>query len=286
MKAVIPAAGFGTRFLPATKSSPKEMLPIVDKPVIQYVVEEAVAAGCDDILIITGRSKRAVEDHFDRSPELERRLRERGKHDLADSLAAIADLADIHFKRQHEQRGLGHAVLQARNHVGDEPFAVLLGDDMVVGGEPSCLERLWQVQHEFEGSALATEQVPDADVGRYGIIDPGEAIAPDARRVKDMVEKPSLADAPSRLGVMGRYVLEPQIFDYLADQTPGVGGEIQLTDALRRMAVNRSVYAVDSPGHRYDTGQPLGWLLTNLELGLDHPATADGLRAWLAAQSQ
>ena len=290
-KAVIPAAGLGTRFLPATKAQPKEMLPIVDKPTIQYVVEEAVAAGITDILIITGRHKRAIEDHFDRSPELEWLLDQRGKDELNHHLIEISDMANIHFVRQKVPLGLGHAVLCARDHIGNEPFAVLLGDDVFEGPTP-CLSQLMQVVSEYGGSAIAVERVADQDVSRYGIVSVAESrevskmneseaqSGSSPQLVHDLIEKPSLAEAPSRLAIVGRYILSPRIFDILATTPPGSGGEIQLTDALRVLARKESLWAYEFKGFRYDVGDKLGFVKATLAMALRRPEMREELMAY------
>lgn len=264
-KAVIPAAGWGTRFLPATKAQPKEMLPLVDKPIIQYVVEEAIASGIEDILIITGRGKRAIEDHFDRHVELESVLEEKNNL-LLETVRDIAHLADIHFIRQKEQLGLGHAVYQARRHVGNEPFAVLLGDEIYMGEKP-CLGQLIDIHSEMGGSVIGVTPVPVEDVRRYGVIKP-EGLGNRRYRALDLVEKPSVEEAPSNLAIIGRYVLDPQIFEILADQPPGRGGEIQLTDGLRRLNAISPVYAYDPITRRYDVGDKQGYLRATVELAL------------------
>lgn len=270
-KAVIPAAGLGTRFLPATKAQPKEMLPIIDRPAIQYIVEEAVQAGIDDIIIITGQGKRAIEDHFDRSPALEHRLRSTGSWDHLRMVQNLANLADIHFVRQTEPLGLGHAVYLARRHVGNEPFALLLGDDIVRAPLPGIRQLIDQYARR-PGTVVAVEEVPDDQVHRYGIIR-GRSVpgVPNLYEVEELVEKPSPAQAPSRLGIVGRYVLEPEIFAALRDLPPGVGGEFQLTDGLRRLARHRPMHALRLSGRRYDIGDPVGFLKANVELALADP---------------
>ena len=267
-KAVIPAAGLGTRFLPATKAQPKEMLPIVDKPAIQYIVEEAIASGIEDILIITGRNKRAIEDHFDRAVELELLLREQGKYDLLGLVEEISNVT-IHYVRQKEAKGLGHAVLCARQFVGNEPFAVLLGDDIIDSSIP-CLKQLMDVYDDCQGSVLGVQQVPRAKVSSYGIVQP-EPYKENIWRAVDLVEKPSIEEAPSSLAVLGRYIIEPEIFELLATTQPGRGGEIQLTDALRRLAVEKPVYAYNFAGRRYDVGDKQGYLEATVEFALKRP---------------
>lgn len=265
-KAVIPAAGFGTRFLPATKAQPKEMLPIVDTPIIQYVVEEAVQAGIEDILIITGRGKRAIEDHFDRSVELEQLVARGDRGELLNSLRRISDLADIHFIRQKEALGLGHAVLQARRHVGEEPFAVLLGDEIVDSTVPA-IGQMMGLAERHAGSLVAVRQVARHEVERYGVIKPGPPVD-GAMRVLDLVEKPKPKDAFSTWAIVGRYVISPEIFAILADLPPGRNGEIQLTDALRTLGLSQPLFACELAGRHYDVGDRLGYLKANVEFGL------------------
>ena len=267
MKAVIPAAGLGTRFLPATKNSPKEMLPLVDKPAIQYVVEEAVASGITDILIITGRGKRALEDHFDRNVELEHLLEKKGEHKQAEEMRRIADMADIHYVRQRETRGLGHAILCARKHIGDEPFAVLLGDDVVFSQGP-CTRQLIERHRRRRTSVVAVERVPPERIESYGIVKTGPQVEDDLYAVERLVEKPKRADAPSDLGILGRYVLTADIFDELERTEPGAKGEIQLTDALQALLGHQAVYALAFEGKRYDLGDKLEWLKTNIRVAL------------------
>jgi UTP--glucose-1-phosphate uridylyltransferase len=280
-KAIIPAAGWGTRFLPATKAQPKEMLPIVDKPAIQFIVEEAVNAGIEDILIITGKNKRAIEDHFDRSLELENLLREKDKEDLLALVEKVAELADIHYIRQKEQLGLGHAVYCARKFIGQEPFAVLLGDDIIVN-HPSCLEQMLEVYNEVKSAVIAVQEVPRDEVNRYGVIEPLE-INGRLIEVKDLVEKPRPEEAPSNLAVIGRYILVPEIFPLLAGVKPGAGGEIQLTDALRLLAQQQRVYAYRFQGKRYDIGDKLGFLQATVEFALARPDLAGPFREYLTS---
>ncbi|MDU4961111.1 MAG: UTP--glucose-1-phosphate uridylyltransferase GalU [Sporomusaceae bacterium] len=267
-KAVIPAAGLGTRFLPATKAQPKEMLPIVDKPAIQYIIEEAVASGIEDILIITGRNKRAIEDHFDRNVELELLLRSQGKYDLLGQVEELANVT-IHYIRQKEAKGLGHAVLCARHFVGNEPFAVLLGDDIIDAQTP-CLKQLIDVYNDCQASVLGVQTVPKEKVSSYGIVQP-EPYQDSIWRAVDLIEKPPLAEAPSQLAVLGRYIIEPEIFELLAATPPGRGGEIQLTDALRQLAAQRPVYAYNFEGRRYDVGDKQGYLEATVEFALKRP---------------
>lgn len=277
-KAVIPAAGWGTRFLPATKAQPKEMLPLVDKPIIQYVVEEAVAAGIEDILIITGRGKRAIEDHFDRHLELETVLAEKNE-ELLSTVRELGNMVDIHFVRQKEQLGLGHAIYQARRHVGNEPFAVLLGDEVFVGDKP-CLKQLIDVHAELDGSVVAVRPVPQAEVQRYGVVDP-EPITHRLSRALDLVEKPPEEHAPSNLAIIGRYILDPAIFGILEDLPPGRNGEIQLTDGLRLLNHFSPVYAYEPITNRYDVGEKLGYIQATIELALARPDLAADLEAYI-----
>jgi UTP--glucose-1-phosphate uridylyltransferase len=265
-KAIIPAAGLGTRFLPATKAMPKEMLPIVDKPTIQYIVEEAVASGIEDIIIVTGKSKRAIEDHFDFAPELERSLFEKGKTALLDKVQYSTNLVDIHYIRQKEPKGLGHAVWCARNFIGDEPFAVLLGDDIVQSDTP-CLRQLIDEYESTHSSVIGVQQVPDNETHRYGIIDP---LTQSGRRyqVNNFIEKPKPGTAPSNLAIMGRYVLTPEIFMFLDDPETGAGGEIQLTDAIQKLNSIQRVFAYDFEGKRYDVGEKVGFVKTTIEFAL------------------
>ena len=280
-KAVIPAAGYGTRFLPATKATPKEMLPIVDKPTIQYIVEEALASGIEEILIISGHAKRAIEDHFDSAPALEMELEKKGKTELLKLVRDIGAIK-IHYIRQQQMRGLGDAILCARAFVQDEPFAVLLGDDVVYNGEGRpALKQLIDVYNETGSSVLGCQTVPEEKVSSYGIIK-GEP-TDDARtmRVLDMVEKPAVEDAPSRMAVLGRYIITPAIFDILAHTLPGKGGEIQLTDALQVLADRQPVYAYDFEGTRYDLGDKLGFLKATVEFALRREDLGEVFRAYL-----
>lgn len=265
-KAIVPAAGLGTRFLPVTKAQPKEMLPIVDKPAIQFIIEEAIASGIEDILIITGKHKRAIEDHFDKSLELEAALQEKGQQELLDLVQEISNLVDIYYVRQKELRGLGHAVYCARKFVGNEPFAVLLGDD-IIDSEAPCLKQMQALYAELEGGVIAVQEVSPAEVERYGIIK-GTPLRENLYRVEDVVEKPPRDLAPSLLGVVGRYVLEPEIFEVLGRTPPGAGGEIQLTDALKEIASRRPLYAYIFEGKRYDIGDKLGFLQATVEFAL------------------
>ena len=269
VKAIIPAAGLGTRFLPATKASPKEMLPLVDKPLIQYVVEEAVAAGIREIIIITGRGKRAIEDHFDVSVELEENLRENGKSALLKEIRRIADLADFCYVRQRHARGLGHAVLCARPLIGDEPVAVLLGDDIVDAAVPA-IRQLIEVYERFHAPVVGVQPVSKSEVQRYGVIK-AEPMKEGLYRITDLVEKPAPQKAPSNLAVIGRYILTPEVFKTLEETPPGKNGEIQLTDALRALARRGAVYGKRLNGKRYDAGDKLGFLKATVEIGLKRP---------------
>lgn len=268
-KAIIPAAGLGTRFLPITKAMPKEMLPIVDKPTIQYIVEEAVASGIEDIIIVTGKGKRAIEDHFDNAPELEQNLIEKGKLDLLELVRYSSNLANIHYIRQKEPKGLGHAVWCARNFIGEEPFAVLLGDDIVQSDPTPCLKQLIDQYDKTHASVIGVQHVPDNETHRYGIIDP---LTSHGRRyqVSHFVEKPALGTAPSNLAIMGRYVLTPEIFAFLEKQQEGAGGEIQLTDAIQQLNQIQRVFAYDFEGTRYDVGEKFGFLKTTIEFALQN----------------
>ena len=269
-KAIIPAAGLGTRFLPATKAQPKEMLPIVDKPSIQYIIEEAVEAGIEDILIITGRSKRAIEDHFDYSPELERELEKKGKLDVLENLRKISDMVNIQYIRQKEPRGLGHAVYCAHSFINDEPFAVLLGDDVAVCKQPA-IGQLMDVYDAYHASVLGVSTVPEELVSSYGIVAPDpdfKSDMPGLYKVCGLVEKPPLDKAPSRTAIFGRYIITPGIFEVLARTKPGAGGEIQLTDALKELMQTEDMYALDFEGKRYDIGSKIGFLKATVDFAL------------------
>ena len=272
MKAVIPAAGLGTRFLPATKAQPKEMLPVYDKPTIQYVIEEAVESGVDDILIITGKGKRSIEDHFDRAFELEYILQEKGKFEYLEEVKEITDLADIHFIRQKKQKGLGDASHWAKKHVGAEPFVVMLGDT-ITKAEVPCTKQLIDLYVKYGKSAIAVEPVPDERVERYGIID-GTEVEKNVYKINRLVEKPALKDAPSNLAIMGRYVLTPDIFEHIENTEPGVGGEIQLTDALSQLD---SIYGQVFTGESYDIGNRIDWLKTSLKFAMNDPEAKDDI---------
>lgn len=278
-KAIIPAAGLGTRFLPATKAMPKEMLPIVDKPTIQYIVEEAVASGIEDIIIVTGKGKRAIEDHFDYAPELEQNLLEKGKVELLNKVQYSSKLANIHYIRQKEPKGLGHAVWCARKFIGDEPFAVLLGDDIVQSETPGLKQLINQFE-ETNNSIIGVQTVPKEETNRYGIIDPA---VQDGRlyQVENFVEKPALGTAPSNLAIMGRYILTPEIFSMLDQQEAGAGGEIQLTDAIQQLNQIQKVFAYDFEGKRYDVGEKLGFVKTTIEFALQNEEIKDDLVKFL-----
>lgn len=278
-KAIIPAAGLGTRFLPATKAMPKEMLPILDKPTIQYIVEEAAKAGIEDIIIVTGKHKRSIEDHFDNQKELEMILEDKGKTDLLEKVHYSTSLANIFYVRQKEQKGLGHAIYSARQFIGNEPFAVLLGDD-IVESETPAIKQLMNVYEETGKSVIGVQEVPDSETHRYGIIDPLEKLGL-KYRVKQFVEKPKQGTAPSNLAIMRRYVLTPEIFDYLKSQKEGAGNEIQLTDAIERMNSESQVYAYDFEGNRYDVGEKLGFVKTTIEYALKDKNMKDELKAFI-----
>lgn len=270
MKAVIPAAGLGTRFLPITKAQPKEMLPVGDKPAIQYVVEESVNSGIDDILIITGRGKRAIEDHFDTSHELERLLKEKNELDALLEIQKISNMAEIHYIRQKRQAGLGDAILRAKKHVGNEAFAVLLGDTITLSEEKPCIKALADAYDKYKCSIIGVEYVPKDKVRQYGIIS-GAQIDDFTFDVTDLVEKPEPDKAPSNIAIFGRYILTPTIFKYLEETEAGLGGEIQLTDALNKMLKNERIIAVLIEGKRYDIGKKIDWLLASVEIGLNDP---------------
>lgn len=278
-KAVIPAAGLGTRFLPATKASPKEMLPLVDKPIIQYVVEEAVAAGIEQIIIITGRGKRAIEDHFDISFELEEELRGKKKQKLLEEVERISNMVDFCYVRQKRPLGLGHAILCAKRLINDEPFAVLLGDD-VIDDEVPCLGRMMEAYEKLSASVLGIQRVRRSEVSSYGIIDADKA-SDGIYKIRDMVEKPSPKTAPSDLAVIGRYILTPEIFDFLERTEPGKGGEIQLTDALRLMLKKRPIYGLELHGKRFDAGSKIGFLQATVEFALKNPEFGEEFRSYL-----
>lgn len=278
-KAVFPAAGLGTRFLPATKASPKEMLPLVDKPLIQYVIEESVASGIESILIITGRDKSAIENHFDISFELEQLLKERGKDAMFEQVRAISDIAQISYTRQKQALGLGHAIYQAKDFVGNEPFAALLADD-IVDSEIPALQQMVEVYEKYNAPVIATMQVEGEDISRFGVIDADE-VEPNVFKIKDMVEKPAFKDAPSDLAIIGRYIFTPDIFAAIEQTTPGSGGEIQITDAMRILLKSRPFYAVKLEGKRHDAGDKLGFLIATVELALKRDDLGNEFRDYL-----
>jgi UTP--glucose-1-phosphate uridylyltransferase len=282
-KAVFPAAGWGTRFLPATKAQPKEMLPLVDKPVIQYAVEEAVAAGIEQVIIVTSSQKRAIEDHFDHSYELEHLLETKGDIEMLRRVRQIGDMAQICYVRQKEQLGLGHAVLMAKELVGHEPFAVILSDDVVVSERP-CIEQLIEAYRRTHSSTVAVMEVPGEETQRYGVIDPdpdGPTDDPRLHKVRGLVEKPDPEHAPSNLAIIGRYVLTPKIFEKLEATQHGAGGEIQLTDAIEALMEEQDVYAYEFEGTRYDAGTTMGWLKASVELALERPDIGAEFRRYL-----
>lgn len=281
-KAIIPAAGLGTRFLPATKAQPKEMLPIVDKPTIQYIVEEAVASGIEDIIIISGRGKRAIEDHFDTSYELEEKLAEKGKTAMLDMVQSISNLANIHYIRQREPKGLGHAIACAHTFVGEEPFAVLLGDDIVKSNTP-CLKQLINVYDEHQTSVIGVHEVPEEDVSKYGIIKPSanKDYGLSISEIETLVEKPTTAQAPSNLAIMGRYILTPGIFPILENLAPGQGGEVQLTDGLVKLNDQEPILAYNFEGKRYDIGDKLGFVQATIDFALNRHDLNEDIRAYM-----
>lgn len=276
MKAIIPAAGLGTRFLPATKAQPKEMLPVFNKPTIQYVVEEAVASGIDDILIITGKGKRSIEDHFDRSFELEYFLKNCGKIDNLVEIEAISEMADIYYVRQKKQKGLGDAILCAEKHIDGDPFAVLLGDTITHSNVP-CTKQLMDIFEKYESSTIAIERLPEEKIERYGIIK-GDKVNDSLYKIDELVEKPKLSEAPSNLGITGRYILTPEIFDHLENVSPGVGGEIQLTDAMKSL---ETVYGHVFDGKIYDIGNTVEWLKSSIEMALENEDVRDDMMKYL-----
>ncbi len=278
-KAIIPAAGLGTRFLPATKSQPKEMLPIVDKPTLQYIIEEAINSGIEEILIITGRNKKSIEDHFDKSVELELELEQKGKIEMLDMVRDISNMVNIHYIRQKEPKGLGHAIHCAKSFIGNEPFAVLLGDD-IVDCEKPCLKQLITAYDEYKTSILGVQEVATEDVNKYGILDV-KHIEDRVYKVKDMVEKPSLEEAPSNVAILGRYIITPAIFDILENQAPGKGGEIQLTDALKTLGTHEAIYAYNFEGRRYDVGDKLGFLEATIDFALKRDNLKDDLLGYM-----
>ncbi|NLO40387.1 MAG: UTP--glucose-1-phosphate uridylyltransferase GalU [Ruminiclostridium sp.] len=278
-KAIIPAAGLGTRFLPATKAQPKEMLPIVDTPTIQFIVEEAIASGIEDIIIVTGRNKRAIEDHFDKSIELEEELKKSKKEELLAQVRDISNMVNIHYIRQKEPKGLGHAIYCAKAFIGNEPFAVLLGDDIVKAEEP-CLKQLIRVYDEYKTSILGVQRVPDNETSKYGIV-AGKQVEDRVYKVNDMVEKPEPGQAPSNIAILGRYIISPKIFSHLETITPGKGGELQLTDALKSLMHDEAMYAYDFVGRRYDVGNKMGFLQATVEFALEREDLRDEFKVWL-----
>lgn len=278
-KAIIPAAGLGTRFLPATKAQPKEMLPIVDKPALQYIIEEAVESGIEEILIITGRNKKSIEDHFDKSVELELELEKSGKLELLEQVRKISEMANIHYIRQKEPKGLGHAIYCARYFIGNEPFAVLLGDDIVYAQKP-CLKQMIDVYNEYRTTILGVQKVSDEDVSKYGIVDVKQ-IEDRVYKVKGLVEKPAIKDAPSNMAILGRYIISPEIFGILEQTEPGKGGEIQLTDGLKALAQREAMYAYDFEGRRYDVGDKQGFLEATVEYALRNTELRDDFLNYL-----
>jgi UTP--glucose-1-phosphate uridylyltransferase len=278
-KAVFPAAGMGTRFLPATKASPKEMLPLVDKPLIQYSVEEAVASGIESILIITGRDKSAIENHFDISFELEQLLKDKGKDDIWEQVRAISDIAKISYTRQKQALGLGHAIYQAEDFAGNEPFAVLLADD-IVDAETPALKQMVKVFEKYKAPVIATMQVAGEAISRFGVID-AEEVEPNVYKIKDMVEKPAFGEAPSDLAIIGRYIFTPDIFPAIEATEPGAGGEIQITDAMRSLLKTEPFYAVKLEGQRHDAGDKLGFLIATVEFALKREDLGDEFREYL-----
>lgn len=279
-KAIIPAAGLGTRFLPATKAQPKEMLPIVDKPTIQYIIEEAVASGIEEILIVTGRNKKCIEDHFDKSVELEMELEKNHKDQLLELVRNISDMVDIHYIRQKEPKGLGHAIYCAKSFVGDEPFAILLGDDIVYNEEKPCLKQLIDCYDQYKTTILGVQSVDVENVSKYGIVD-GVEIEDRVCKVKDLIEKPSEEDAPSNTAILGRYIVTPEIFKILKNVKPGKGNEIQLTDALLELLKTEAIYAYNFEGRRYDVGDKLGFLEATVEYALRKPQLKDEFIGYL-----
>jgi UTP--glucose-1-phosphate uridylyltransferase len=278
-KAIIPAAGLGTRFLPATKAQPKEMLPIVDKPAIQYIVEEAIESGIEDIIIVTGRNKRAIEDHFDKSVELEMMLEEKGNLGLLEIVQSVSNLADVHYIRQKQPLGLGHAILCARKFIGDEPFAVLLGDD-ILQSTPPGLKQMMNIYDQTQTSVIAVQEVAWEDVSKYGIVSPAHSLDV-YKYIADLVEKPERENAPSNLAVIGRYIIEPEIFSILEKLEPGRGGELQLTDALRILNRHHQMVAFPVQAKRYAVGDKLGYIEATIELALDRPDLQNQVKAYI-----
>ena len=282
-KAIIPAAGLGTRFLPATKAQAKEMLPIVDKPTLQYIIEEAIESGIEEILIVTGRNKKSIEDHFDRSVELELELEQKGKTAMLEMVQDISNMVNIHYIRQKEPKGLGHAIHCAKSFIGDEPFAVLLGDDIVDASTP-CLKQMIDAYDEYKTTVLGVQEVARENVDKYGILDV-KHIEDRVYKVKDMVEKPAVEEAPSNIAILGRYIITPEIFNILENQAPGKGGEIQLTDALQTLATKEAIYAYNFEGRRYDVGDKLGFLEATVDFALKRPELRDEFIEFLKIKS-
>ena len=282
-KAIIPAAGLGTRFLPATKAQAKEMLPIVDKPTLQYIIEEAIESGIEEILIVTGRNKKSIEDHFDRSVELELELEQKGKTAMLEMVQDISNMVNIHYIRQKEPKGLGHAIHCAKSFIVDEPFAVLLGDD-IVDASTHCLKQMIDAYDEYKTSILGVQEVSRENVDKYGILDV-KHIKDRVYKVKDMVEKPSVEEAPSNIAILGRYIITPEIFKILENQAPGKGGEIQLTDALQTLATKEAIYAYNFQGKRYDVGDKLGFLEATVDFALKRPELRDEFIEFLKTKS-
>ena len=282
-KAIIPAAGLGTRFLPATKAQAKEMLPIVDKPTLQYIIEEAIESGIEEILIVTGRNKKSIEDHFDRSVELELELEQKGKTAMLEMVQDISNMVNIHYIRQKEPKGLGHAIHCAKSFIGDEPFAVLLGDDIVDASTP-CLKQMIDAYDEYKTTVLGVQEVARENVDKYGILDV-KHIEDRVYKVKDMVEKPSIEEAPSNIAILGRYIITPEIFNILENQAPGKGGKIQLTDALQTLATKEAIYAYNFEGRRYDVGDKLGFLEATVDFALKRPELRDEFIEFLKIKS-
>lgn len=278
-KAIIPAAGLGTRFLPATKAQPKEMLPIVDKPTLQYIIEEAIASGIEEILIITGRNKKSIEDHFDRSIELELELENKGKQELLEEVRKISDMVSIYYIRQKEPKGLGHAINCAKSFIGNEPFAVLLGDDIVEAEKP-CLKQMIETYDKYKTTILGVQEVPEKDVFKYGIVD-GNLIDDRIYKVNDLVEKPAVENAPSNIAILGRYIINPAVFEVLDSTKPGSGGEIQLTDALKELSQKEAMYAYNFEGRRYDAGDKQGYLEATVEFALKRDDLREGFLNYL-----
>ena len=282
-KAIIPAAGLGTRFLPATKAQAKEMLPIVDKPTLQYIIEEAIESGIEEILIVTGRNKKSIEDHFDRSVELELELEQKGKTAMLEMVQDISNMVNIHYIRQKEPKGLGHAIHCAKSFIGNEPFAVLLGDDIVDASTP-CLKQMIDAYDEYKTTVLGVQEVAKENVDKYGILDV-KHIEDRVYKVKDMVEKPAVEEAPSNIAILGRYIITPEIFNILENQAPGKGGEIQLTDALQTLATKEAIYAYNFEGRRYDVGDKLGFLEATVDFALKRPELRDDFIEFLKTKS-